>query len=283
MPSASLFMHYRRPRAMPLTNNIEALRYAKKIIDGIMDGSVESDGVRLQFNDSITPFATGYVTAPAAGLIIAASGTGTVGATIGGTAVTVTWATSDTATQTALAAKINADAVVGLFCNATNKLMSMTCTSVLAGTTVQVFSQTFTAIANGVTPTVDGQFTIGASDTACALSLAKAINAHPSIATQCRAVSVAGVVYIGIVGSDSVLGNNDGIRYPSATTIAVGAPLPVAGTRIMLTAAQFGYIGNFVTVVASGTNYSYATNGNSGQLGQGLGGALLANTADVIP
>ena len=281
MPNLMLFVNSARPFGFPTLVGPEALRYAAQELQAVISGTRESDSVKFMYNDSVTPLSTTQFWGQAAGLIVAASGTGTVGATIGGTAVTTTWATSDTATQTALAALIRANATVGLFVTATNKLMSMTCTSVVAATTVNVNRMTFTAVANGVTPVNVGEFTVGASDTACALSLATAINRHPALCGQVRAVSVAGVVYIGAV--DDTVTDMDAIRYPSASTIAVGVPTPVAGVRIMVIAGTPGLIGNFVTVVASGPNYSYATNGNSGQLGQGTGGALAANTVTVNP
>ena len=47
---------------------------------------------------------------PAAGTVTFTSGSGAVGATIGGTLVTVTWATSDIASMAAFVAAVNADA-----------------------------------------------------------------------------------------------------------------------------------------------------------------------------
>ena len=282
MPSASIHINYTRPRGFPALVGIESMRYFHKLLEGVIAGSVESNAIRMAYNDSITPFADGYYGGQAAGLLIAATGTGTVGATIGGTAVTVTWATSDIVTQTALATAIRASAVVGLFATATNKLMSLTCTSVVAATTVNIGNQIFTAIANGSTPSIDGQFTVGASDTACALSLVKAINHHPSLCGRMRAVSVAGVVYIGLVDNRSPL-PTDAIRYASASTISIGVAIPAASARIMILANVPGMIGNFIDVTASGTNYSFATNGVAGFLGQGSGGALPASTVDVVP
>jgi len=282
MPQASIHINYRRPRGYPALVGIEAIRYFKNMLEGVVAGTVESDMVNLRYNDSITPLADGYVGGQAAGLIVAATGTGTVGATIGGTAITVTWATSDILTQTALAAAIRASAVTSLFCTATSKLMSLTCASVLTGTTVNICNTTFTALANGVTPAVDGEFTVGGSDTACALSLVKAINHHPSTAGRIRAVSVAGVVYIGLVDNRTAL-PTDAIRYASASTISIGVAVPTASARVMVIATTPGMIGNFVTVVASGTNYTYSTNGTAGQLGQGSGGPQLTGSVDVVP
>src|SRR5712664_1006032 len=56
--------------------------------------------------------------ASASGTLTIAAGAGAVGGTIGGKAVTVVWATSDTATAAALAAAINADATANQFVTA---------------------------------------------------------------------------------------------------------------------------------------------------------------------
>src|SRR5438132_2111071 len=54
----------------------------------------------------------------ASGTLTLSTASGTVGGTIAGVAKTVTWATSDTATATALAAAINADATLKTFVSA---------------------------------------------------------------------------------------------------------------------------------------------------------------------
>lgn len=281
MPNLKISANYRYPLGPQLTQ-VEGLRRVIQQLEGIASGRVPSDAVKYAYNDAVAVQGSGTYGGQAAGLIIMATSSGAVGATIGGTLKTVTWGTSDTLSQTALAAAIRADATLGLFCTATNKLASMTCASVLAGTTIDVWGQVFTAIANGVTPTTDSTFSIGASDAACALNLATAINRHPALAGRIRAVTVAGAIYIGMV-DDRVPTAIEAIRSPSATTIAVGVPIPVAGARTMVLANDYGVLGNFVTLVASGTNVTVATNGTAGQLGGGCGGAVPAFTQDVLP
>jgi hypothetical protein len=71
----------------------------------------------------------------ATGTLTIASGSGTVGASsIGGTAVTVTWATSDTATAAALAAAINANATTKAKVYATSALGVVTIKAMSPGT-----------------------------------------------------------------------------------------------------------------------------------------------------
>jgi hypothetical protein len=282
MPNLKISVNYRFPLGGQLTQ-IEGLRRLITHLQGVAAGRVIADSVKYSYNDSVAINSASSYGGQAAGVIVMATSTGTVGATIGGTAKTVTWATSDIASQTALAAAIRADATLGMFCTASNKLAKLTVASVVAGTTVDIWNTTFTALASGISPTTNpASFSVGASDTACALNLATAICRHPSLAGRVRAVSVLGVVYIGMV-DDRVPAAYEGIRNPSATTITVNTPLPVAGAVTMVFANDYGILGNFVTVVASGTNVTFSTNGTSGQLGNGTGGALPSFTQDVIP
>lgn len=71
--------------------------------------------------------------ARATGTLTIASGSGTVGGTIAGTAVTVTWGTSDTATATALAAAVNANTTVNKLVKATSAAGVVTLTAHVAG------------------------------------------------------------------------------------------------------------------------------------------------------
>lgn len=280
MPNLKISANYRYPLGPNLTQ-IEGLQEIISHLQGIASGRVPADSVKYSYNDSVTIGGSGAYGGQAAGLIVMASSSGAVGATIGGTLKTVTWATSDTLSQTALAAAIRADATLGLFCTATNKLASMTMASVVAGDTVGVWGQTFTGITTGTTLRDVAQFDVGGSNTACALNLATAINRHPALAGRIRAVSVAAVVYIGMV-DDRVPTAIEALRSPSST-ITIGAPVPVAGARTMVLANDYGVLGNFVTLVASGTNVTVATNGTAGQLGSGCGGAVPAFTQDVLP
>src|SRR5512132_355440 len=81
--------------------------------------------------------ATGFDVAQtqATGTVTLSSGSGTVGATINGVSVTVTWATSDTASATALAAAINAssNALVNKHVTATSAAGVVTLTALTPG------------------------------------------------------------------------------------------------------------------------------------------------------
>lgn len=287
MPNLKLSVNYRFPLGPQLTQ-IEGMRkVVLSFLEGVVAGRVPADSVKYAYNDTVAVGAQAYG-GQAAGLLVLSGGAGAVGGTIGGTAVTTTFATSDTVTSTALVAAIKANATVNLFCTATNKLAQMTCVSVLAGTTIEIWNTKFTSIANGVAPTAFDTWSIGASDTACALNLATAINQHPSLAGRIRAVSIAGVVFVGVV-DDRVPTKYEVIINPrtaagaAATTITVNAPIPVVGPRTMVLANEYGVIGNFVDMVASGTGMTFSTNGAAAKLGGGTGGYTPALTQDVLP
>jgi len=88
----------------------------------------------------------------ASGTLTIAGGTGTVGGTIGGKAVTVIWATSDTATATALAAAINADTTANQFVSASAAAGVVTITAIMPGT----IGNGLTLVASGPGVTASG-------------------------------------------------------------------------------------------------------------------------------
>jgi hypothetical protein len=283
MPNMNISINYRRPfGAVQLYQGKSALRSVINALVGIDASHTEADAVKVSYNDTVAPNSNLAYAGQAAALLVGSTLTGAVGGTIGGTAVTVTAAGGDTATQTLLVAAIKANTTVNTFVTATSKLAQLTVASVVAGTTVTIWGQVFTALANGVTPTQFGQFSVGASDTACALALTNAINQHPSLAGRIRAVSLVGAVFVGTV-DDRVPAAFERITNPSATTITVNTGVPVAGTRCMVLAAVPGTIGNFVDIVASGTGMTLATNGAASKLGSGMGGGTPAFTIDVVP
>lgn len=287
MPALNISISHRRPLVAQQWTQREGLRWLLNFLNGVVGEGREGDACHWAFNDSVAVQSVDNSPGPAAGLLVLSGGAGAVGATIGGTLVTVAFATSDTNTAGLVAAAIRANTTVNRFVTASNKLAQLTVASVLAGTTVQIFGKTFTAIANGATVRSEGEFSVGASDTACALNLTNAINLYPGLSMRCRAVSVAGVVFIGLWDDRAPLAW-ERIQYPRtsagviATTITIQAAIPVAGTRVMVFANVSGQVGNFVTVAASGTGMTYATNGAAGQLGSGSGGAAPAQTFDVL-
>lgn len=108
-------------------------RDVAKLIEGLGTGS---------FTGSLDVTAAAVA---ASGTLTISGGSGSVGGTIGGQAVTVTWATSDTASAAALAAAINAQATTLQYVVATSLAGVVTITSLVPGT-----------VGNGVTLVASG-------------------------------------------------------------------------------------------------------------------------------
>ncbi|GAC1590960.1 MAG: hypothetical protein NVS3B25_09940 [Hymenobacter sp.] len=103
-----------------------------------------SGGTRLGTVDIAISVSTG---AQASGTLTIASGTGVVGGSINGVAITVTWATSDTVTATALAAAINAS---------TNALVAGIVTASASAGVVTIKTLAKGKVGNSVTLTASG-------------------------------------------------------------------------------------------------------------------------------
>lgn len=107
---------------------------------------------------------------------------------------------------------------------------TITCSAVDAADTVTVDGRVYTAIADGATP-VGNQFSVGASDTACATNLAAAINKGERLdaTSKVTATSAVGVVTVtartaGTAGNSITLASSDGTDLAvSGATLAGGA------------------------------------------------------------
>jgi hypothetical protein len=159
--------------------------------------------------------------------------------------------------------------------------MVLTLASAVAGNQVNICGVPFTGRAG--TPTKAGEFSIDTSDTAAALSLATAINQHPSLALRYRAWSALGVVHIvrttklGIDTGNKAAGLKfEGLVNPGPySTITLNTKVPTATAYITFLAAVPGDIGNEVRLTATGTGVTALTNGTAGFLGQGTGGGTI--------
>jgi phage tail sheath gpL-like len=103
---------------------------------------------------------TGSLAKAASGTLTISSGSGAVGGTIGGTSVTVTWATSDTASAAALAAAINANTTVNKWVVATSALGVCTVTALVKG----VIGNNVTLVASGTGVTASAARLAGGLD-----------------------------------------------------------------------------------------------------------------------
>lgn len=88
----------------------------------------------------------------ASGTLTLSGGSGSVGGTIGGQAVTVTWATSDTLSAAALAAAINANTTANTYVVATSALGVVTVTAIVPGT----IGNSMSLVASGTGVTASG-------------------------------------------------------------------------------------------------------------------------------
>lgn len=290
MPNAHFSVNYRRPFAPPLGNPLSAngtpsiVDWWRRFIAGVDSGAIEADFVQVAWADDVAIGSNAYAT-PAAAMLIGATLTGPVGfAQLGPQAtLTVTAAGGDVATLTALAAAVRANTTVNRLVTASQQECRLTLTTVLAGQTVRIFGQVFTAVATAADVRAFGDFNIDGADTADAAALALAINRHPSLAGRVVAISSASTVSIFLV-EDRPAADFERITNPSAATIVVNVAQPTRGVRLAVIAAVPGAIGNEVRATATGTGATIATNNaTAGLLGGGTGGVTPAQTWRGVP
>lgn len=267
MPNVQITVNTRRPFGRNWAGR-RGLTELIKWLQAVASGAVQSDTVVYGSNDAVAVGDSAFA-GHACAALVGSTLSGSVGAVIDGTTVTVTAAGGDAATQALLVAAIAANSSVNRKVGCASRVAQVTLASVLANTTLRVFGVLFKAV-NG-TPVDWGEFDMSGNDTADAASLALAINRHPSLAGRCRAVSSAGVVYIGLLETRTAAAD-EVVGPASASTIAINTPIPVASAVSILFALVPGAIGECCTVVASGTGMTVAT-ANSGKLGGGTGGA----------
>lgn len=280
MPSLLVVANYRRPFG-PLQTQKEGWRHYVNRVIGAGDGSVEADNGLILQNDDVAVGSTAFA-GQAVGILALSGGAGAVGGTIGGTLVTATFATSDLVTAGLIAAAIRNNTTVNQFVTASNVCARMTLASVVAGTTVNVCGTTFTAVATAAVIREFGQFNIDGTDTQDAAALALAINRHPSLVGRVRAVSIAAVVHLVLLDTARASRPIESVGQASAGTIVVNQAKFVPSVTVFVIANIPSVLGNFVTVVASGTGVTYSTNGTAGQLGNGTGAFRPAFTSNVV-
>ncbi len=123
------------------------------------------------------------------------------------------------------------DITANISINSLKATGTVTCSSVDAADTVTIDGRVYTAIANGATPANVSQFSVGASNTACATNLVAAIIASEALDTTSKvtASNVAGVVTItaraeGTGGNAITLASSDGTDLAvSGATLSGGS------------------------------------------------------------
>lgn len=223
-------------------------------------------------------WADGAAPRPSRAVVTMASSTGTVGATINGVGVTVTWATSDANSSTLFAAAVNAstNALVQYLVQACNISGSIALASVAAGDFVEfnapgVGTFRFTAKSGGVLDA--GEFDMSGLDTADATSLATQINNRAGLNRLIIADPSSGTVTIRQVAGTSA----SVTMSKSAATFTLTAL--AAGASTLVSSLVPGRIGNCQTIAASGTNVSI--NGSLTRLASGAGGDVTSTDISV--
>lgn len=293
MPSINLTLRTRKPLDLGVTPGTSTLNRTgrdlyRRVLNALAGALSGSDGDYALAYASTEP-----ATANAA--LALASSSDSVGGTINGVTVTATWATSDTVSAGLIAAAINAssDPLVLGYARASNLRMTATLASVAAGTEVVVCGSRFTAVSSSTIPNVVsgaayGQFDISGNDTADALSLANAINAAPGVSRFVFAIPVAAVVYIfakqfteasGVFSWPTGPGVPPNLVTASASTVTLSGASLVASVNVGIFCPQPTFMGNAITIAASGTNVSSL--GSQTRFLRGTGSAVVATTSQA--
>ena len=239
-------------------------RILANIFKGAASGGAEGAALKVYSDSSNAQQAGAFV--------LLASGSGTVGPTINGTAATVTWATSDTNSAGLIVAAVNAASALNGIVLARNNVATVTLASTAAADVVDILGYKFTAF-NGAT-TDPWQFDMSGNDTADAAALVAKINAAPGLSTIVFADSAAGVVYIGLKPGITLTAGQIILSYASTMTVANGTF--AAGAVTLLLAVSPGKIGNTCVISAAGTGCTIAASRT--KLAGGAGWSFTAGT-----
>lgn len=248
----------------------------RDLLESVASGAISPDGVSVQLGTTANVPAT-----RACASLALSSGTGAVGATINGVAITVTWATSDAASMTAFCAAVRASSTAKVkgVVSAVNRRAQLTLVSCAAGTAINVGGIRFTAV-NGAAAVLNPyQFDMSGTDTQDAAALVAAINAAPGCGERFRATNNAGVVSIFLM-EDRAATSQEIIAVESGSGATVNQQITQDAHGLVF-AIQPGVVGNCMAAAASGTGASLFTV-TAGYLGAGSGGDS-SNVADVAP
>lgn len=207
----------------------------------------------------------GDATATAVGEIDLIGSSGTVGATIGGTLVTVAWGTGDAETATALAVAINADATV-------NKLVSAAATGPivkLTAVSAGKFGNAITLVASGTSVLVSGA-TLGTGSVT-----ASTIVDFEGSSGAVGATINGSLITVAHTGADATTAVAWAAAVNTPGSSLYGHVTAVASLKTaVVTVRVAGRAGNTMTTVASGTSVTVtaATMGGGADATAGAGG-----------
>lgn len=236
-----------RPSAV--RKRLVMLRLIYNFIAAVMVGSKRASAFDAVFD--------GEAGAKATQIVTFSSGSGTVGIIISNVTITVTWATSDILSMSALVVAVNAsvNAAVQFQVQMTNLRSQVTLTSTPVGSVLRLGQFDFTAV-NGVPtsgPQNWGDWDMSGSDTADALALATAINTHPQASKYWAAISTAGVVSVFLISTPiQADGSTSTAMLATNAAIAIAAQ-PAAAAVGLLVSYMRDRVVNAITTVATGT------------------------------
>lgn len=292
MPITALYLRTRRPVDYGVTpgsttinrRGRDLLRRVANVVVGAVGARADADYTMVYSGSTEPAFAN-------SGLAIS-GGTGTIGVTVNGVAVTVTSGVSDTSSAGLIAAAVNAsvDPLVLGFVTANNLTATATLVSVAAGTTIDICGYRFTATTGTPPLTVSGgnlgTFDISGNDAADATALAAAINQMPGLCRFIAAVPVSNVVRL--FARRFAFTSPDAFAWPSgpdvppnvlaasAASVTLSGAALAAGAFVALNSCVPGVSANAVTIAASGTGVT--TLNSEARLTRGTGLNLVGIT-----
>lgn len=214
---------------------------------------------------------------------ISSGGSGAVGISIAGVALTDTYATSDTVAAGLVAAVINAstNAKIQYLFGATNLKSTLTFSTVLAGTVINLAGFRFTAVAGtaGAIAEKDGDFIISGTDTQDGTSFCGAVNRHPYANKYLFALNVAGACHVFPKSAAWFSGINAPQNFvtASAATVTVGSATFAASAYYGIWAKLPGKWGNNVVIAASGTGQTIENSATYFSRGLGMDAAPVTD------
>jgi len=181
------------------------------------------------------------------------SGSGAVGLTLNGVNVTTTWATSDTATASALVPLINnsTDARIQYMFHAGNLRSQVTLTSVTAGAGLHICG--YDLIATAAATGRIGEFSIGGTDAQDATALGAAVIAMPGLNELVFPIVASNVVAFQFLHSAFPVGVANNIKSGSSTMVTSSTNQFTASNFAIIRSTMPGRMGNVFTVAATGT------------------------------
>lgn len=240
-----------------------ALQWLEDLVRKVKSGTVAANSVEIQLSSTSARHAGQFI------LLSSGSGALTITAN-GATIASHTWATSDTASATALVAALNADSdAVGL-CMASNYVATVTFSSADSGDIIYLLGEQF----------VGGtDFTVTGTDTQDAASFISAVRSHPWLSDVVHCDQAAGVVYIGLrpgyTPPTQKLSSSDG------TDLAVANGTFAASANILLWAIHPGTMAHKVNVGVTGTGMSVLDSATDFEGGAGFGEQTASSTIYV--